>query len=70
MSSIGVIRGFVSPTLLGFIKTQTGSLSNGIYFIAAVMVVGGLAVLLALPRNAVRVGSVALGKLKNESGSH
>ncbi|WP_336596469.1 MFS transporter [Paraburkholderia bengalensis] len=56
VSSIGVIGGFVSPTLLGFIKTQTGSLSNGIYFISAVMVVGGLAVLFALPKNAVRVG--------------
>lgn len=55
-SSIDVVGGFVSPTLLGFIKTQTGSLTNGIYVIAAIMVIGGLAVLLALPKSAVRVG--------------
>ncbi|GJH26998.1 MFS transporter [Caballeronia novacaledonica] len=57
VSSIGVIGGFVSPTLLGFIKTQTGSLTNGIYVISFIMIVGGLAVLLALPKNAVRVGA-------------
>jgi len=56
VSSIGVIGGFVSPTLLGFIRTQTGSLSYGIYVIAAIMVAGGLAILFALPKRAVRVG--------------
>lgn len=57
VSSIGVIGRFVSPTLLGFIKSHTGSLSNGIYVIAAIMVAGGLTILLALPKSAVRVGA-------------
>ncbi|WP_322104065.1 MFS transporter [Paraburkholderia sp. J41] len=59
VSSIGVIGGFVSPVLLGFIKTQTGSLSSGIYIITAIMIVGSLTVLLALPKSAVRVGNVS-----------
>jgi MFS-type transporter involved in bile tolerance (Atg22 family) len=57
VSSIGVIGGFVSPTLLGFIKDLTGSLDNGIFTIALLMLAGGLAILLALPAKAVRVGS-------------
>lgn len=57
VSSIGVLGGFLSPTLLGFIRTQTGSLSYGIYVIAAIMVAGGLAILFALPKRAVRVGA-------------
>ncbi|OLL27525.1 MFS transporter [Burkholderia sp. SRS-W-2-2016] len=55
VSSIGVIGGFVSPTVLGFIKTQTGSLTNGIYFVSAMMTMGGLAVMLGLPKRATRV---------------
>ncbi|MGO4326262.1 MFS transporter [Cupriavidus sp. 2TAF22] len=57
VSSIGVVGGFVSPTLLGFIKGQTGSLSYGIYVIAAIMVIGGLAILFVLPKSALRVGA-------------
>ncbi len=59
VSSIGVVGGFVSPTLLGYIKEQTGSLSNGIYVIASIMVIGGLAVLFALPKTALRVGGTS-----------
>lgn len=57
VSSIGVLGGFLSPTLLGFIRTQTGSLSYGIFVIAAIMVAGGLATLFALPKRALRVGA-------------
>lgn len=56
VSSIGVVGGFVSPALLGFIKDLTGSLDNGIFTIALLMLAGGLAILLALPAKAVRVG--------------
>jgi D-galactonate transporter len=58
ISSIGVIGGFVSPTLLGFIKTQTGSLDYGIYAVSGIMVIGGLITLLALPSNALKVGNL------------
>lgn len=57
VSSIGVIGGFVSPTLIGFIKTYTGNLNNGIYVISGLMIVGALTVLLALPSRALRVGA-------------
>ncbi|WP_181072478.1 hypothetical protein [Stutzerimonas azotifigens] len=56
VSSIGVFGGFVSPSLLGFIKDLTGSLDNGIFTIALLMLAGGLAILLLLPARAVRVG--------------
>jgi len=57
VSSIGVIGGFVSPTLLGFIKSHTGSLDYGIYAVAGIMVIGGLITLLALPSKALKVGN-------------
>lgn len=57
VSSIGIIGGFVSPALLGLIKDLTGSLDNGIIAIAVLMLAGGLAILLALPARAVRVGN-------------
>ncbi|TLX56239.1 MFS transporter [Stutzerimonas nosocomialis] len=56
VSSIGVFGGFVSPSLLGFIKDLTGNLDNGIFTIAVLMLAGGLAILLLLPARAVRVG--------------
>lgn len=57
VSSIGVIGGFVSPTLLGFIKSQTGSLDAGMYAVAGIMVIGGLMTLVALPAKALKVGT-------------
>jgi nitrate/nitrite transporter NarK len=55
VSSIGVVGGFISPALLGYIKNETGSLAYGIYFVATVMVIGGLLTLYALPKQATRV---------------
>jgi nitrate/nitrite transporter NarK len=57
VSSIGVIGGFVSPTLIGAIKTYTGDLNNGIYVISGLIVAGALTILLALPSRALRVGT-------------
>jgi len=57
ISSIGVIGGFVSPTLLGFIKARTGVLDYGIYAVTAIMVIGGLMTLAALPSKALKVGN-------------
>jgi MFS family permease len=61
VSLIGVIGGFVSPTLLGFIKTLTGSLNNGIYVVAGFMIAGALTIVLALPSRALRVGAESTG---------
>ena len=42
INSLGLTGGFASPSLLGWIKTTTGSLNNGLFVIAAFLVVGGL----------------------------
>ena len=59
ISSLGVIGGFLSPTLLGAIRTYTGSLNAGIYFVSALLVAGALVTLMALPSRALRVGGFA-----------
>jgi sugar phosphate permease len=50
VSSIGVTGGFISPVLLGSIKTHTGQLHIGILFICLLMMTGAIAVVLAVPR--------------------
>ncbi|WP_433985320.1 MFS transporter [Tunturiibacter empetritectus] len=49
VSSIGVIGGFISPTLLGWIKTQTGRLDTGISSICVLMITAAVVLLLTLP---------------------
>jgi D-galactonate transporter len=56
VSSIGVVGGFVSPTLLGYVKSLTGRLDYGIHMVAGIMVIGGLMTLVALPSKALKVG--------------
>lgn len=51
INSLGLVGGFVSPFLLGWIKTTTGNLSMGLYVMAGIMIVGGLTVLIAVPAN-------------------
>jgi D-galactonate transporter len=51
ISSLGILGGFVSPTLLGWVKATTGSLNNGLLFMMAVIVLGGLTLLLAVPKS-------------------
>jgi predicted MFS family arabinose efflux permease len=57
ISSIGVIGGFVGPTLLGFTRDATGGFTMGICIVAAIMIAGGLATILGLPRSVTRVGA-------------
>jgi len=57
ISSLGVIGGFVNPFLLGLIRTYTGSLTAGLYFVAALLVVGALMTLTIVPARALRVGA-------------
>lgn len=42
INSLGLTGGFVSPSILGWVKTATGSLTNGLYVIAALLVVGAI----------------------------
>ena len=59
VNSLGLIGGFVSPFALGYIKTATGSLNGGLYAMAAVMVAGGVTLLIAVPPNFLREHSEA-----------
>lgn len=48
INSLGLIGGFVSPSVLGWIRTSTGSLYWGNWLMAGAMVAGGLFILLAV----------------------
>jgi D-galactonate transporter len=48
INSLGLTGGFVSPFVLGWIKTSTGSLDLGFWLIAGAMAAGGLVILLAV----------------------
>lgn len=59
INSLGLTGGFLSPFLLGWIKTTTGSLSLGLYVMAGIMIAGGLTLLLAVPANLLHEHSEA-----------
>ena len=56
ISSIGILGGFVSPTIIGYIKTVTGSINYGLLVMTVLICVGGMTLLLAVPKSALRVG--------------
>jgi D-galactonate transporter len=45
INSLGQIGGFVSPTVIGWVKTATGRMDNGLYLLAAVVALGGVALI-------------------------
>ena len=51
INSLGLVGGFVSPFVIGWIKTSTGSLNYGLWFITALLVFGGMVLLLGVPAN-------------------
>ncbi|WEX74625.1 MFS transporter [Sinorhizobium numidicum] len=52
INSVGNLAGFLGPFMVGYLKDFTGSNSAGMYFLAAVLLVGALAVL-AVPGKTV-----------------
>lgn len=56
ISSLGALGGFASPTLIGVVRTYTGSLTNGLYFMSFLLCIGAALAMLALPADALRVG--------------
>lgn len=52
ISSVGLIGGFISPIVIGTLRTTTGSFSGGLYAVAAVLLAGGATIFatLAAPR--------------------
>jgi MFS family permease len=57
ISSLGILGGFVSPTLIGWIKSATGSIQMGLGALTALVIVGALTILVGLPKSALRVGA-------------
>ncbi len=53
INSFGNLAGFASPYLIGWVKDTTGSTANGIYCVAAFVLMGGVLVLLGIPARAV-----------------
>ncbi|MPW22256.1 MFS transporter [Paraburkholderia sp. CNPSo 3157] len=45
INSLGLIGGFVSPTILGWVKSMTGSLANGLYVVATLLLAGAIVTL-------------------------
>jgi D-galactonate transporter len=54
INSLGLIGGFVSPFVIGWMKTLTGSVNYGLYFVTALMVLGAIALLAKVPASALR----------------
>jgi sugar phosphate permease len=54
INSLGLIGGFVSPFVIGWIKTATGSVNNGLYFMTGLLVLGGIVLLIGVPAKALR----------------
>ena len=46
IASLGNLAGFVSPFIIGHIRAATGNMTNGIYLMAAIVILGGLALML------------------------
>ena len=57
VSAIGAFGGFISPTLLGYVKTMTGTLNDGLYFMTFLLCVGAVLALVALPADMMRVAA-------------
>jgi nitrate/nitrite transporter NarK len=64
ISSIGILGGFVSPSIIGYIKSVTGSFDHGLLVMTVLVCAGGLTLLLAVPSGALRVGGAS------SDGSH
>jgi nitrate/nitrite transporter NarK len=46
INSVGNLAGFVSPSIIGWLKDVTGSTNAGMYFVAGALVLGALLALL------------------------
>lgn len=46
INTIGLFGGFLSPSLIGWLKTTTGSLNSGLIAMATIVLVGGVSLLL------------------------
>jgi len=54
INSLALFGGFTSPTVLGLVKANTGSLDIGLYLFAGLLVVGATTLILALPARLIK----------------
>jgi nitrate/nitrite transporter NarK len=59
VSSIGTIGGFVSPTVIGFIKEHTGDFSYGFYLFSFMVLVAAFVMAWIIPKRAVEVANTS-----------
>lgn len=65
ISSLGSIGAFASPAILGWLKTQTGSLASGFYLVALAMVVSAVLMVVAISRASLSNSSrVTLARIR------
>ena len=57
INSIGLIGGFASPSVLGWVKITTGSLNYGLYTFAITLVLGAILLLTAMPQRLLKSGA-------------
>jgi len=50
INSLGLLGGIVCPNLIGWFKTNMGSVTSGFYAIAALLIIGGTMMILGVPR--------------------
>ncbi len=50
INSIGNLAGFVAPFMIGSLKTSTGSLASGLYFVAALELIASVLVVLCIKK--------------------
>ncbi|MFT4439204.1 MFS transporter [Caballeronia sp. 15715] len=50
VNTVGAFGGFVSPALIGYIKTATGNINYGLYPIVCLLVVGAVTLIVTMPQ--------------------
>lgn len=64
INTLGLVGGFLSPFVLGWIKTSTGSLDWGHWFMAGLMALGGVAILVGVRPGMLREAGSGAGALE------
>ena len=59
INSLGLIGGMASPSIIGWVKTTTGSMSNGLFAISAMLVLGGIVLLVGIKAKDIRERKLA-----------
>jgi nitrate/nitrite transporter NarK len=53
ISTLGAVGGFVSPTVIGWIVSRTGTIALGQVYLSALLTLSALVILFVLPKRAV-----------------